>query len=88
MDVVHAAIYVERNPRTPAGSLAESISAVADRDLLRREDAADWVSGVLGISLARASPSVAVSEVDGGDGALRSTVCEEGVKRSSNLVIE
>src|SRR5438445_13788414 len=42
---------------------------MAHRDLLRRENAANRIPGVLGIHVARAKQSLAFSEVDGGDGA-------------------
>jgi hypothetical protein len=42
-----------------------------------REDAADWVSRVLGISVARAGSLVAVFEVDGRDGEVRATLCRK-----------
>jgi len=51
--------------------VAESVPAMANRDLLWRENAADRLSGVLGIRLARAKQSLAVPQMDGGDGALR-----------------
>ena len=65
LNALHAAICVERNPRAQVGAVAQSVLVVADGDLLRGEDAADRVSGVLGVSMARTSPPVAISEVDG-----------------------
>ena len=51
--------------------MAKSVPAVANRNLLWRKNATDWTAGVLGIHLARAQEFVAVSKVDGGNGALR-----------------
>jgi len=72
-----APFSLERHERPSAGSLAKSLSFVAHRDLLRRQDDADRFPGVLGISVAGAHQSVALFEVDGRDGALRSPQAEE-----------
>jgi hypothetical protein len=44
--------------------MAQPVPALARGNLLWRKDAADWVFGVLGIFLARALKSVAISKVD------------------------
>jgi hypothetical protein len=54
---------------------------------LRREDAADWVSGVLGISLAGAGTPLAVLEMDGRDGTVREAGGGEKVKKLGNWEI-
>src|ERR1700680_1583048 len=51
--------------------MAKSLPAVANRNLLRGEDATDRTPGVLGIHLAGAQEFVAFSEMDSGNGALR-----------------
>src|ERR1700722_19104360 len=68
---LHAALSVECYPRTSSRTVAKSILVVANRNLLRRENAADWPVGILGIYLAGAQEFVAVSKVDSGNGALR-----------------
>jgi len=57
--------------------VAQPVSAVAHRNLLRRQDDADWVSGVLGISMAGAYESMAFYEVDWRDGSPRPSQTEE-----------
>lgn len=60
----HAAFLLERHSRAPFDSLAQSVPSLAHRDLLRRENAADRISGILGVSLERALESLAILEVD------------------------
>jgi hypothetical protein len=62
---LHAAISVERDARAPFGPVAKSIPALANRNLLWRQDAGDWIPGVLGIHVARAQKSMAISKMDG-----------------------
>jgi hypothetical protein len=50
---------------------------MAHRDILRSEDDANRISGVLGISVAGARESVAISKVDRRDGSLRSPEAED-----------
>ena len=80
---LHAPISMERDPRAPLYSVAQSLPVMANRDLLWSEDAADRSSGVLGIYLAGAEESMAFSEVDCGDGALRPSRTEEFVSLPS-----
>lgn len=76
---LHASIPVERNPRPPSGSLAQSLPVVANRNLLRGKDATDRSPGILGVHLAGAQESVALFEMDGGNGTLRPPQAEEFV---------
>ncbi len=71
--------------RPSPGAVAESLSAVENRDLLRRENAANWVSGILGICVAGARRVMALSQMDGRDGAVRSS---EGQDVSVNVQSE
>jgi hypothetical protein len=64
-------ISMERNPRAPACALAQSLSAVANGNLHRGQDAADSFHRILGVHLAGKSASVAFSEVDWGNGEVR-----------------
>jgi len=64
LHALQAPLSVERHARPSSRALAESILTVAHRNLHRREDATDWIPGVLGVSMARAAKSVAVPEVD------------------------
>jgi hypothetical protein len=48
---LYSSLSLERNPRASAGAVAQPISAVANGNLLRRQDAADPLPGVLGIRL-------------------------------------
>ena len=79
--VLHPSILVERHARTPPHPMAQPISSMADRNLLWRENAADRFSGVLGIHLAGTCPPVAISKVDGGDGASCPSQAQEFIKR-------
>jgi hypothetical protein len=74
--VAHApnpALSLERHQRASPHAMAQSLLAVAHRDLHRRQDDADWISGILGIYLAGTRESMALLEVDWRDGTLRST---------------
>ncbi len=73
-DAADAAVSLEFDPWAPDCSVAQPLSAVADRNLYGREDDADWISGILGISMDGARQPVALSKVDGGDGS----VCASG----------
>ena len=53
---------------------------MAHRDLYGREDDADWISGILGIRVARAPGVMAIFEVDGGDGTVCPSQAEEFVR--------
>jgi hypothetical protein len=44
--------------------VAQSLSFVADRNLHWREDDADWIPGILGISVDGTNQSLAFSEMD------------------------
>jgi len=73
-DAADAAVSLEFDSWAPDCSLAQSLFAVADRDLYGREDDADWIPGILGILVDGARQPVAVSEMDGRDGS----VCASG----------
>src|SRR5271156_4447214 len=64
-------LSLERHQGPSLGSVAQPLSAVAHRDILRSQDDADRLSRVLGISLAGAHQSLALSKVDRRDGPLR-----------------
>jgi hypothetical protein len=68
---LYRAIFMECDSRSSSDPLAQPVSALENRDLLRSKDAANRFSGILGICLARAHKSVAIPQVDCGDGALR-----------------
>src|SRR5579863_4409711 len=72
-----APLPLERHQRPSPGSVAKPLPPVAYRNLLRRQNDADWLSGILGISVARARESLAFSQVDKRDGALRSPQAEK-----------
>src|SRR5258708_32856454 len=59
---------VERDQRPPAGAVAKSLPVVAHRDLLRSKDDTDRLPGVLGIHVAGTRQSLALSQIDRGDG--------------------
>lgn len=44
--------------------MEKSVPALADRDLYRRQDEADRISGILGIHVERASQPLALSTMD------------------------
>src|SRR6266567_3509727 len=70
MHALHVAIHVERHARTSSDTVAKPVPALANRNLLRREDAANRLFGVLGISLARTQESLAFLKMDRRNGAL------------------
>src|SRR5262245_8700560 len=74
---LHASIYVECDVRTSFHAVAQSILTLADRNLLRCKDAANRLSRILGISLARAPKSLALSQMDRRDGALCKARCKK-----------
>ena len=78
-----AALCLECNPWASSNTLAQPVPALADRDLYRCQDDSDRVPGVLGISLAGAPSTVAIPQVDRGNGTLRSSKNETGVTRFS-----
>src|SRR5579863_5938419 len=78
-----APILVECNPRPSPGSVAESLSSMAHRNLHRRENDPDRLPGILGIHVARATRTLAVSEVDRGDGTVCPSEAEEFVTQFS-----
>src|SRR5262245_31707556 len=74
--VAHApnpAVSLERHQGPPPHAMAQSLLAVAYRDLHGRQDDADWIFGILGIYLAGTRESMALFEVDRRDGTLRSS---------------
>ena len=77
MHALHVAIHVQRHAWAPSGAVAKPVPALANRNLLRREDAANRLSGVLGISLARAQKPLAVPQMDWRDGTLRKAKANE-----------
>ena len=77
MNALHVAIHVERHAWAPSDAVAKPVPALANRNLLRREDATDRLLGVLGVSVARAQESLAVSQMDWRDGTLRKARAEE-----------
>lgn len=76
---LHAPLPLERDQGPSPGSVAEPLSFVADRDLHRRENDADRLSGVLGVRVAGAGESLALSQVDERHGALCAPQAEEFV---------
>jgi len=72
-DAADAALSLELDSRSPDCALAQSVSFMADRDLHRRENDADWIPGVLGISVDGAGQPLALPQVDSGNGSLRSS---------------
>ena len=90
MNALHVAVHVDRHAWAPSDAVAKPVPALANRNLLRREDAANRLSGVLGISLARAQEPLAVSKMDAGDGALRKADVQENcvILYFRNCVIE
>ena len=74
-----ATLHLERHPGTSPHSLAQPVLALAHRDLHRRQDDTYRLSRVLGIPLAGASPTLALPEVDGRNGSLRSPKNEAGI---------
>src|SRR5439155_17936610 len=76
-DVLHAPLPLERDPRSPACALAQSVSSLASRNLLRRQNAADRIPGVLGIRSTRTKEPLDIFKVDGGDGTLCPSLAEE-----------
>lgn len=83
VDALHAPLSMERDPRAPLYSVAQSLPAMANRNILWSEDAADRSSGILGIYLAGAQESMAFSEVDRGNGTLRPSRAQEFVSLPS-----
>src|SRR5436305_15070783 len=67
----------------PARSLAQSVPSLAYGDLLRSKNAADTLYRVLGFRLERAREPVALSQVDGRNGTIRTP---EGEGRFEGLV--
>src|SRR5215813_1500934 len=65
-----SSVYLDRDARPSPGSVAESVPALANRDLYRPEDGQDRIHRVLGISLARAKRTEEISGVDCHDGRL------------------
>src|SRR5256885_14566070 len=59
--------------------MAQSLSSLASRDLLRRQNAADWIPGILGICSTRTKAPLAISKVDGRDGTLCPFQAEKSV---------
>jgi hypothetical protein len=74
---LHFSFSLECHQGSPSHPVAQSIPALAHRDLYGREDDADRFSGVLAFHLAGAPPSVAILEVDWRDGAVRASESEK-----------
>src|SRR5580698_8575839 len=72
-----APLSLERHQGPSSGSVAQPLPAMAHRDLLRRQDDADRLPGVLGISVAGAYQPLAFSQVDRRDGPLRPPQAEK-----------
>jgi hypothetical protein len=70
---------MERHPWAPPGALAQSLSALAHRDLLRCENEQRRLPGILGILLARAREHGALPVVDGGNGTLDAAETEKPI---------
>ena len=77
MNALHVAIHVERHAWAPSDAVAKPVPALANRNLLRREDAANRLSGILGVSLARAQEPLAFPQMDRRDGTLRKARANE-----------
>src|SRR5579875_781384 len=78
-DAQYPAIPVERPPRPSPGAVAQPLSALANRDLYRHQDAEHRLPGVLWISVARAQRAGALLAMDRRDGALRPCQAEKPV---------
>ena len=81
-DNAHAqdpAFYMELGSRTSACSLAQSLLALANRNLHWHQDAKHWLHGVLRLYVARTQGTGALSEVDRRDGTLRPHQAKESV---------
>src|SRR5271165_353165 len=76
-DAADAALSLELHPWSPDSPLAQSLSSMAARNLYGREDDADRFPGILGISVDGTKPSVALLEMDGGNGSLCPSQSEE-----------
>ena len=74
---LHFSFSLECHQGSSSHPVAQSIPALAHRDLYGREDDADRFSGVLAFHLAGAPPSVAILEVDWRDGAVRASESEK-----------
>jgi hypothetical protein len=72
-------IFMELNPRTSAGSVAQPLSALAHGNLFRAENGQDRLCGVLGIHGAGKKAAAPIPEVDGRDGQLRKAEAEESL---------
>ena len=84
---LHFSFSLECHQGSPFHPVAQSIPALAHRDLYGREDDADRFSGVLAFHLAGAPPSVAILEVDWRDGAVRASESEKlGIRFSLALL--
>ena len=77
MNALHVAVHVERHAWAPSDAVAKPVPALANRNLLRREDATDRLLGVLGVSVARAQEPLAVPQMDWRDGTLRKARANE-----------
>ena len=80
---LHAPISLECHSWASSDTVAQSLSAVAHRDLLRCQNAADRVHRILGIYVARTPESLAFFEMDWRDGALRPSRRKERVEAGS-----
>jgi hypothetical protein len=72
-------IFMELNPRTSAGSVAQPLSALAHGNLFRAENGQDRLCGVLGIHGAGKKAAAPIPEVDGRDGQLRKAEAKESL---------
>jgi hypothetical protein len=80
---LHRSFSVERDPRASSRPVAQSVSALAHRDLYRTQDAEHWLPGVLGIYLARTAGTNAISHLDRRDGALCAGKAQEPVVKAT-----
>src|ERR1700691_3105412 len=65
-----AALSLELDPWPPDCPMAQSLSAMAYRNLYRRQDDANRVPGILGIPVDGAHELMALPQVDGGNGSV------------------
>ena len=85
LHALHATFSLECYPRSPTGALAKSLPVVENGDLLRSQNAANTLPGILGVRVAGAKQFMAVPEVDGRDGTLRATAAQNPIGRRKLL---
>src|SRR5277367_372148 len=74
-----APLLVECDERPSSRPLAQPLSAMAHRNLYRRQDDANRLPGILGVRMARAPRAVEVPQLDRRDGTLRPPQAKEFV---------